>query len=141
MLRNVKHAFELDALHGDTKWRDAMQAKLSALHELNVFFPLKRREMPPADYKRGRYFGSSLSNRMGHIRHDALQEATSLDLLKSRMSMPPLSRLPMSDFYFLWWHSTILELLQAISKMLISMQKLKKKYLFKLARNLSIFKD
>ena len=52
MPRNVRHALELDTLHGDTKKRDVMQAELSALHKLNVFYPLKKGEMPPADNKR-----------------------------------------------------------------------------------------
>ena len=39
--RNVAHAYELDALHGNTLWQDAIKKEISSLLELlSNFMPL-----------------------------------------------------------------------------------------------------
>jgi len=35
--RNVAHAYELDALHGNTLWQDAIKKGISSLLDLNCF--------------------------------------------------------------------------------------------------------
>jgi len=35
--QNVAHAYELDALHGNTLWQDAIKKEISSLLDLNCF--------------------------------------------------------------------------------------------------------
>ena len=49
--KNVRHAYELDQLQGNTKWADAMRSELKSLDELKVFRPLRRGQPPPANFK------------------------------------------------------------------------------------------